>query len=43
MLDIIRFDNGRMVERWGVPDRLGAMLQLGLLPGAPTAAAADNG
>jgi predicted ester cyclase len=33
VIDITRFEDGRMVEHWGVPDRLGAMLQLGLVPG----------
>jgi predicted ester cyclase len=30
VFDLIRVVNGRMVEHWGVPDRLGALLQLGL-------------
>jgi predicted ester cyclase len=33
VFDLIRVADGRMVEHWGVPDRLGALLQLGLLPG----------
>ena len=32
VIDIVRFENGRLVEHWGVPDQLGVMLQLGLLP-----------
>lgn len=32
VVDIVRFKDGRMVEHWGVPDQLGVMLQLGLLP-----------
>jgi steroid delta-isomerase-like uncharacterized protein len=40
VFDVIRIEDGRMVEHWGVPDRLAAMLQLGLLspPGAAAAA-----
>ena len=30
VIDIARFENGRIVEHWGVPDQLGMMLQLGL-------------
>jgi predicted ester cyclase len=39
VFDTIRVENGRMVEHWGVPDRLGALLQLGFA-GPPAAAAA---
>jgi predicted ester cyclase len=38
VFDAIRLEHGRMVEHWGVPDRLGAMLQLGLV--SPPAAVA---
>ena len=31
VFDVIRVENGRMVEHWGVPDRLGVLAQLGLL------------
>jgi steroid delta-isomerase-like uncharacterized protein len=31
-LQISRFDDGKMVERWGSSDELGIMKQLGLLP-----------
>ena len=39
VFDVIRVEDGKMVEHWGVPDRLGAMLQLGLMK-PPAAAAA---
>src|SRR4029077_1547078 len=29
VIDICRFENGLMVEHWGVPDQLGMMLSLG--------------
>ena len=29
--DVGRFENGKMVEHWGVPDQLGLMLALGLI------------
>jgi predicted ester cyclase len=32
VIDIGRFAGGRLVEHWGVPDQLGMMLQLGLMP-----------
>jgi predicted ester cyclase len=32
VIDVARFKHGKMVEHWGVPDRLGILLQLGLLP-----------
>ena len=31
VFDIIRVRDGRMVEHWGVPDRLGVLFQLGLV------------
>jgi predicted ester cyclase len=30
VFDVIRVEDGLMVEHWGVPDRLAALLQLGL-------------
>jgi predicted ester cyclase len=39
VIDICRFRDDRLVEHWGVPDRLAQMQQLGLLP-APAAAGA---
>ena len=31
VFDVGRFENGRMVAHWGVPDQLGMLLQLGLM------------
>ena len=39
VFDAIRVCDGRMVAHWGVPDRLGALIQLGLAP-RPAARAA---
>jgi predicted ester cyclase len=35
VVDICRFENGKIVEHWGVPDRFHLIAQLGLLPGPP--------
>ena len=32
VIDICRFKAGKMVEHWGVPDQLGMLQQLGLVP-----------
>jgi predicted ester cyclase len=32
VIDIMRFREGKLVEHWGVPDRLAAMEQLGMKP-----------
>jgi predicted ester cyclase len=29
VFDVLRVADGRIVEHWGVPDRLGALLQIG--------------
>lgn len=39
VIDICRFEEGKMVEHWGVPDRFHLMVQLGLLPMGPGAPA----
>jgi len=33
VVDICRFENGKIVEHWGVPDRFAMISQLGMLPG----------
>ena len=35
VFDLLRVEDGRIVEHWGVPDRFALMHQLGLLPSAP--------
>lgn len=32
VIDIARFENGKMVEHWGVPVRLACLLQLAHFP-----------
>ena len=32
VIDVCRFENGLMVEHWGIPDRFALLHQLGLLP-----------
>lgn len=32
VIDIMRFDNGKLIEHWGVADRLALMEQLGMKP-----------
>ena len=32
VFDVLRFENGKAVEHWGVPDRFAVLQQLGLLP-----------
>ena len=29
--DVVRFENGKLVEHWGVPDQLGMLMQIGVL------------
>jgi predicted ester cyclase len=38
VIDIVRFEHGRVVEHWGIADQLGMMLQLGLMPARERAA-----
>jgi predicted ester cyclase len=33
VIDVARFQGGKIVEHWGVPDQLGMLLQLGLIGG----------
>ena len=40
VFDIGRFEDGKLVEHWGVPDRFTQMAQLGLLPRPKTVEAA---
>jgi predicted ester cyclase len=35
VIDVCRFDGGRIVEHWGVPDRFALLDQLGVLPPPP--------
>lgn len=35
VFDLCRFEDGRIVEHWGVPDRFALLHQAGLLPEAP--------
>jgi predicted ester cyclase len=39
VFDVVRVRDGRIVEHWGVPDRLGALIQLGLVTPRARAAA----
>lgn len=41
VFDQCRFENGKIVEHWGVPDQLGMLMQLGIVapPQRPAAAA----
>ena len=38
VVDICRFENGKLVEHWGVPDRFALLHQIGALPPKPTIA-----
>jgi predicted ester cyclase len=35
VIDIVRFRDGKMVEHWGVADRLGMLQQVGVVPTPP--------
>jgi len=35
VMDVCRFEDGRIVEHWGVPDRFALLHQLGALPARP--------
>jgi predicted ester cyclase len=43
VMDVCRFENGKIVEHWGVPDRFHQMTQLGLLPRSPEQPASRDG
>lgn len=32
VFDLVRLENGKVVEHWGVADQLGLLIQLGLMP-----------
>ena len=32
VIDIVRFEGGRIVEHWGIADQMGLMLQVGAIP-----------
>jgi predicted ester cyclase len=32
VIDVVRIEDGKIVEHWGVPDQLGMMMQLGHIP-----------
>jgi predicted ester cyclase len=40
VIDVCRFEGGRIVEHWGVPDRFALLHQVGLLAGSPKPAEA---
>jgi predicted ester cyclase len=40
-VQILRFEDGKAVERWGVRDDMALMRQLGVLPGRPAPVAAS--
>lgn len=40
VFDVCRFEDGKIVEHWGVPDRFHQAIQLGLLPAPANAAGA---
>lgn len=33
VIDILRFEDGKVVEHWGIADQLGMMIQVGAIPG----------
>ena len=35
VIDVCRFENGKLVEHWGVPDRFAMLHQAGVLPSPP--------
>jgi predicted ester cyclase len=43
VMDVCRFEHGKIVEHWGVPDRFHQLAQLGLLPQSPEQPASRDG
>jgi predicted ester cyclase len=41
VFDVLRVVDGRVVEHWGVPDRLGVLLQIGAMGQRPPQLAAS--
>ena len=42
VMDVCRFEHGKIVEHWGVPDRFHQLAQLGLLPRSPEQSASRD-
>jgi predicted ester cyclase len=42
VIDICRFENGKLAEHWGVPDRFALLHQIGALPAPPSKAAVTS-
>ncbi len=43
VIDVGRFENGKLVEHWGIADQLGLLFQLGFDPRPVAAAGAERG
>lgn len=42
VIDIVRFEDGKIVEHWGIADQLGLMLQIGAIPARERAAVGER-